>query len=169
MKDPIQELMDEHRIIEKLLSALEAGARQDLPLGFYEKAVALITSFADACHHGKEEAHLFPLLEQRGIPREMGPVGVMLAEHEEGRHYVANMQDLLRMGDLEGLRREAAAYAALMRGHIDKEDHALFPMAVNVLSQEDRISLRGLFDGVPRPDGLEAQVDALLAELEVRT
>ena len=49
--------------------------------------------FADQCHHGKEEELLFPLLEQKGIPRTGGPIGVTLHEHEEGRALVRQMGD----------------------------------------------------------------------------
>jgi len=45
--DPIQELMDEHRIIEKVLTALTAAAHQEVPLEFYERAVDFIANFAD--------------------------------------------------------------------------------------------------------------------------
>ena len=41
------------------------------------------TNYVDRCHNQKEEQHLFPLLEQRGIPRQSGPLAVMLAEHEQ--------------------------------------------------------------------------------------
>ena len=34
--------------------------------------------FVDKCHHGKEEAMLFPALERVGIAKEGGPIGVML-------------------------------------------------------------------------------------------
>ena len=36
--------------------------------------------FVDRCHHGKEEALLFPALEAVGIGNNGGPIGVMLRE-----------------------------------------------------------------------------------------
>src|SRR5262245_12172829 len=50
------------------------------------------TVFNDACHDGKEEGLLFPLLERKGIAVNGGPLGVMLHEHEEGRDLVKRMQ-----------------------------------------------------------------------------
>ncbi|MFZ0727462.1 MAG: hemerythrin domain-containing protein, partial [Desulfobacterales bacterium] len=47
--------------------------------------------FVDKCHHGKEEKLLFPALEAVGVGREGGPIGVMLAEHRQGRELVAEM------------------------------------------------------------------------------
>ena len=61
MRDPIQQLMEEHRVIEQVLAALEAAARRELQFPFYEQAVDFIVNFADGCHHAKEEDRLFPM------------------------------------------------------------------------------------------------------------
>ena len=148
MLDPIQELMDEHRIIEKVLNALEAAASQEVPLEFYERAVEFIVNFADKCHHGKEEERLFPVLEEKGIPRHAGPIGCMCDEHQIARGHVRSMRELLSAGDHAGLRRESLEYVALLRSHIQKEDKVLFPMGRNVLSEGDLEGLRARFDEV---------------------
>jgi hemerythrin-like domain-containing protein len=85
-----QILMDEHRVIERVLGALEAVAARmssgaSVRAEFFLEAADFIAGFADGCHHRKEEGVLFPALEAAGIPRAGGPVGVMLAEHEEAR------------------------------------------------------------------------------------
>lgn len=148
MLDPIQELMDEHRIIEKVLTALEAAAAQEVPLEFYERAVEFIVNFADKCHHGKEEERLFPVLEEKGIPRHAGPIGCMCDEHQIARGHVRCMRELLSASDLAGLRRESLEYVALLRSHIQKEDNVLFPMGRNALSEDDLERLRAKFDEV---------------------
>jgi hemerythrin-like domain-containing protein len=122
MLDPIQELMDEHRIIEKVLTALTAAADQEVPLEFYERAVDFIANFADKCHHSKEEERLFPVLEEKGIPREAGPIGCMCEEHEIGRGHVQAIRELIKAGDLAGLRRESLNYVGLLRSHIQNKD-----------------------------------------------
>ena len=119
MLDPIQELMDEHRIIEKVLTALTAAADQEVSLEFYERAVDFIANFADKCHHSKEEERLFPVLEEKGISREAGPIGCMCEEHEIGRGHVQSMRELIKAGDLAGLRRESLNYVGLLRSHIE--------------------------------------------------
>ena len=83
-------LMDEHRVIERVLGALEAAAARmssgaSVRVEFFLQTANFIAGFADGCHHRKEEGVLFPALEAAGIPRAGGPVGVMLAEHEEAR------------------------------------------------------------------------------------
>src|SRR5450830_1883028 len=46
-------------------------------------------NFVDRCHHAKEEKHLFVMMHERGIPTEIGPLDVMLHEHEQGRAFVS--------------------------------------------------------------------------------
>jgi len=145
MTDPIDTLMSEHRTIEKVLDAVETAARKQLPPAFYEKALDFLAQFADGCHHAKEEDRLFPVLEQKGIPREMGPIGVMCHEHVQGRGHIRRMRECLAAGDLDGVRRESLDYVALLRQHIFKEDNVLFAMARNVLGEGDVARLEAQF------------------------
>ena len=168
MQDPFAELMDEHRVIERVLEALETATDQ-VGAEFYARALDFITQFADGAHHEKEEQHVFPALEACGIPREHGPLGVMLEEHEQGRRHVSAMRDLLAAGDLDGLRQESLAYAAVMRGHIEKEDKVLFPMGQSVLGPQQLDEVRAGFDAMaPASDraAWEALADSLQRGVE---
>ena len=80
---PTQVLKDEHALIlealdaiERKVAALEAGAAPDR--AYFEKAVQFLRTFADQCHHGKEENLLFKTMVDRGFPRQAGPIAVML-------------------------------------------------------------------------------------------
>ncbi|MBL8236702.1 MAG: hemerythrin domain-containing protein [Bryobacterales bacterium] len=139
---PVTDLMSDHRLIEKVMAAVEAqlgdGARP-FPAVFVEEALAFFTEFADAHHHLKEEQILFPALAARGVPPAGGPIGVMLYEHALGRQLLAVIRDHLpaaRDGDdsaHEAIRDAAGHYIELLRQHIWKEDTILFQMARQVL------------------------------------
>jgi len=63
-------LQDEHRVIEQVLNCLEKMADQALVAGRLDESSArealdFFQTFADGCHHHKEEDHLFPLMEAR--------------------------------------------------------------------------------------------------------
>ncbi len=147
-------LKQDHRVIEKVLGALEwlkehSGVHS---LETWKKTVDFIRNFADRCHHLKEEKLFFPALEERGIPNEGGPIGMMLMEHEEGRGYVRAMA-----GALDGWEKgqeasqavvieNARAYVRLLREHIQKEDEILFQMADDVLTQEEQKHLLRQFE-----------------------
>jgi hemerythrin-like domain-containing protein len=156
---PVDVLMAEHRTIERVLTAVENRLADStpgpFPYEFLTGALDFFRNFADGCHHAKEEELLFPLLEQRGIPRENGPIGCMLKEHEQGRDCLATVQthlDAARDGSAEAVaavRAAALSYVEMMRQHIYKEDNVLFQMAFRALSPAD---IEDLTTGFVKPD-----------------
>ena len=148
MEDPFDDLEADHRVIDKVLSALEATTPENTDLGFFRSVIDFVEQFADGCHHEKEEAHLFPALVSAGILNEMGPIGVMLQEHQQGRAHRGRLADLLATGDLEALCAEGRAYAALMREHIMKEEQALFMMGRTMLPPSGHELVAQAFDSI---------------------
>ena len=152
-------LRHEHDIILLVLNGVERGARAlDSTLAsdaeWLDTIVDLVRNFADRCHHGKEERHLFVRLEERGVRKAGGPIGAMLREHEQGRALVRSVAEATpaaKSGEARA-RQSAAegllAYAELLRAHIAKENQGLFPLADQVLSAEDQAELVAAFDRV---------------------
>jgi len=166
---PTEILSQEHRIIEARLDTLEAeinAAAGGAPFdrAFFEEALDFFRHFADGCHHAKEENLLFPLLKERGMPANGGPIAVMLAEHDEGRGYLkAVRENLDAAGQGSQAAREqvygnASAYIQLLRNHIYKEDHVLFRMAQTILQPDDVAELGKQFAAVEVPARFQAAV-----------
>jgi hemerythrin-like domain-containing protein len=154
---PTDILMEEHRVIEQVLAVLERMAAQAREKGALDPehatdAVEFFRNFADRRHHMKEETHLFTKMEARGFPREGGPTGVMLYEHEQGRAHVRAMAELIMAsaagepGASKRWAEHAHAYIGLLRQHIEKEDHCLFAMANQALTEQDQEELAELFE-----------------------
>jgi hemerythrin-like domain-containing protein len=170
---PTEILMNEHRVIEQVLNCLEAIAQRaisedKLDRVAVRKALDFLQNFADRCHHGKEEQHLFPTVEARGMSREHGPTGVMLSEHDQGRQHIQAMAAAIEevaAGWPEALQRfvdHAQSYVRLLREHIMKEDLCLFPMANRVLTEDDQHALMSAFEKVEHEDmGLGVHEDYL--------
>ncbi|MFH0981776.1 MAG: hemerythrin domain-containing protein [Planctomycetota bacterium] len=176
---PSSVLKEEHRVIERVLSVLHfLVTRAEGKLGFerasFQRCVQFFRLFADACHHAKEEDLLFPVLEARGMPREGGPIGVMLQEHTQARHLIKMMGEALeaaktrnRAAELRFLRT-ARDYLALLSDHIQKEDCCLLRLSDRVLTARDRLVLgkkfadagRRAFEGKRREE-LEEMADQL--------
>lgn len=175
-----EELKKDHRVIERMLAIIGAAdARvnvgKELPDGFFLNVVDFIRNFADRYHHGKEEDNLFPAMEQRGIPRQDGPIAIMLMEHDEGRGYVKAMDDAakrLAAGDKAALREaldNALNYAGLLSQHIDKEENILYQMANQALTAADHQQLLERFEEVERErigEGKYEEYLKLVADLE---
>ena len=175
-----QILMTEHRVIERVLAALESGtakleAGESVRPEFFLEASAFIAGFADGCHHKKEEGVLFPAMEANGIPANGGPIGVMLADHELGRAYNRSLRaaaQRLQVGDTSvhwQIIEAARSYIALLRGHILKEDMILFPMADRVIPGEEQDQIRKDFEHVEHAEtgeGVHEKYFALAESLE---
>jgi hemerythrin-like domain-containing protein len=149
---PTEQLKEEHqgiqlmlKILEKVCQRLESGERVDT--GHLEKILEFIRVFADQCHHGKEEDFLFPEMEKAGIPKEGGPIGVMLLEHGKGRDYVRGMNEAMEAYKKNEAKasskfvENARNYVALLTQHIDKENNVFFPWGERVLSEKQKEKL----------------------------
>lgn len=161
-------LKAEHRAIERVLDCLDCMADQwhrqgSLDTDSANHAIEFLRHFADGCHHHKEEQHLFPRMEIRGVAKERGPIGVMLHEHDEGRQLLSVMDAAVTewsngnriAGD--SFARAAEEYSVLLRQHISKEDHCLFAMADHVLSDEDQSDLLSAFHHTEHQDEREGK------------
>ena len=154
-------LMEEHRVIERVLIALErASSRlskgEDVYIRFFTGATVFIKNFADGCHHQKEEGILFPAMLENGLSKESGPVAVMLAEHEEGRRLTQKIRQAIeRLQTHDNVARNelaqsAMGYVKLLRQHIYKEDNILFPMADKVIPIDQQQQIMDAFKLVER-------------------
>ncbi len=180
VSDAIKMLEAEHRVILKIVGVL--GVLADaLEIGKPVQAqtlsdlVEFMRTFADKCHHGKEEAHLFPALARRGVPAQGCPLGGLTHEHQKGRMLVAEL-DQAAQAFFQQARLEAKPtvirclrdLAALYANHLWKEDYMVFPMSGKVLSDADRAELQRHFEAVEREigDELHHRLEALAEKLQ---
>ncbi|MBD3402742.1 hemerythrin [candidate division GN15 bacterium] len=157
--EPTVILSNEHRVIELVLTCLEriAGkAKSDGKLDTESAVQALdfFRTFADGCHHGKEEDHLFPAMVNKGVPQQGGPIAVMLSDHEQGRAHIRAMTEHVEAAGageaaaIDEFARQAHGYIAMLRGHIQKEDQVLFPLADRIMGSDDEQKLMAAYHSV---------------------
>jgi len=173
-------LSSEHRVIERVITALETAAGrldagQTVRPGFFLDAADFIKGFADGCHHRKEEGVLFKAMSARGVPVQGGPIGVMLYEHEQGRAFTRGMRaaaERMQAGEADAradLLANVTGYAQLLRQHIQKEDHVLFPLADRVIPAAQHATLLADFETVEHEEtgaGVHEKYLALAEKLE---
>lgn len=142
----IDDLSEEHRSVERLLASLlhitaKGRAGDEVTKLLLARHLHLFRELMDVLHHGREEDILFESMLAAGMPREQGPVAVMLAEHEQGRSHVMAMGQVaavsgaLTASELDTLNRHATAFVQLLSSHIAKEDNILYPMAYRLLGE----------------------------------
>ena len=144
-----QVMVDEHKLILRMITLverntvlLEEGKFRNWQ--FYLDAVDFIRNYADRFHHAKEEDVLFLELIKNGMPEKQSPIEAMHMEHDEGRAHVRAIEEASQKaldgeaGQTSIIAEHAKGYAALLRGHIEKEDDILYPLAERVLPEEVR-------------------------------
>jgi hemerythrin-like domain-containing protein len=170
--DSIERLIAEHNLIERALALLDAAVArieggQPIPADFPRWAVHFFQDFADQGHHAKEEDVFFPLLKERGIPEEGGPIGVMLHEHVLGRDCVRRMRESSHAQPFDAVQFAGAAkqYIPLLRQNIFKENNVLFRMAERVMSLDDDAHVTGRFTQVDEERGLVGGYESYADEI----
>lgn len=124
--------------LERAVTAAEQGV--PIPADIFGDVQEFFAVFVDRCHHGKEEAAVFPLLEKGAGA---GLVDHLEADHARGRElaaaYAAAVRAYLPGQAASGQRLAAAAraYAAFLREHIDVEARRLFPAMEASLATND--------------------------------
>jgi len=176
---PTEQLKEEHNAIKLMLRILESScyrleAGEEVSAEHLEQMLDFVKVFVDKCHHGKEEDLLFPAMEEAGIPR-AGPIGVMLAEHEQGREYVKAMTNAFvkyKAGDQQASAKiveNARAYTSLLNQHIQKEDNILYRMADMRIPEQKQHELLDAFEKIERERigvGKHEEFHRLLEQLE---
>ena len=146
-ESPTRQLADEHEYVKMVVGAMDREVAYIERTGRVHAArvaqmIDFTRNFTDGNHHAKEEDLLFPLLEERSAAAG-GTVSVLLSEHEAARGCIraidAALPDAGRSAAARGVLAEnLKLYAFLLPLHIGKEDTVLFPLADEVLGEDDR-------------------------------
>src|SRR3990172_1238490 len=152
----LQSLAHEHRLIRQYLDdlafaaeRLEHGERP--PKEFFETAVLFAREFVDGYHHFKEEHQLFVMLAQKLKGKHDAAIEALRYQHERGRAIVNAISEATagyHRGDeraVLAILENVAAFGALLRQHINREDSVFYPMARKELSREDQERLQEEF------------------------
>jgi hemerythrin-like domain-containing protein len=158
---PIGPLMIEHRLIERMiriakieLERLTSGKTPDP--AFIDVAVDFIRTYADRCHHGKEEDILFRDLAKKGLSDEHKRImDELIAEHVQGRKKTRALSEAkeryLKMnGDDNAVTDVIEAISWLVNFypvHIEKEDrHFFMPVMSYFTKQEQNAMLQEMYE-----------------------
>jgi hemerythrin-like domain-containing protein len=131
-------LRRDHELIEKVIKSMESTIQllnnnTQIPESILLPVIDFTKNFTDVCHHTKEEKSLFPALEKAGLPSNMGPIAMMLMDHERSREIGTQMEesakDYLSSGNSTKLISDMQLYVEHITEHLWKENNKLFMMA----------------------------------------
>ena len=147
---PIGPLMIEHRLIERMIDVM----REELVLilkekkvdpEFIEMAVDFIRTYADRCHHGKEEDILFRDLGGKKLTDDHKRiVGELVEEHRLGRKITGRLVEANAkyvQGSQEALSVIMDCIKSLVEfypKHIEKEDKHFFIPCMDYFTDSEK-------------------------------
>jgi regulator of cell morphogenesis and NO signaling len=99
-------------------------------------------------HSEREEGVLFPMMA-RYIGKDTGPIAVMEYEHDQAKSNLRQFRTGMKSTDLQAMdldkAHELAGYAqkaySILSDHFMKEENVLFPMAQQMLTDEEKEQL----------------------------
>jgi hemerythrin-like domain-containing protein len=150
---PIGPLMIEHRLIERMISIMvrerdRMKTSNKANSSLINTIVDLIKTYADHCHHGKEENILFSELKKKDLSEEHKSImDKLIEDHAWGRKMTVRLVEANKRyanGDMKAfplIMECITLLADFYPKHIEKEDmHFFFPV-MSYFSQEERASM----------------------------
>jgi hemerythrin-like domain-containing protein len=147
---PVGPLMIEHRLIERMIEAINQELQRiardgNLDTLFIDVVVDFIRTYADRCHHGKEEDILFRDLRKKSLSREhKRMMEDLVKDHKFGREItgkLVNANKQYSQGDTKSLSIVVECLRTLVEfypKHIEKEDKHFFIPSMDYFSQEEK-------------------------------
>ena len=147
---PVGPLMIEHRLIERMIRIMQANLDSIKKEGkidpaFVDTAVDFIRTYADRCHHGKEEDILFQGLAKKNISTEHKRImDELIKEHAMGRNNVKKLveaKEKYSQGNKDALKDIISNMETLVKfypKHIEKEDKHFFIPCMNYFTDAEK-------------------------------
>ncbi len=159
---PIGPLMIEHRLIERMVRVINEELSKikeinEVNIGFIDVAVDFFRTYADKCHHGKEEDILFRDLAKKPLsPEHKKTMQELIQEHVYARKTVGGLVDAKEKYTQHGnnaLENIVAIISELVEfypKHIEKEDKHFFIPVMNYFSKQEQDDMLQEFWGFDR-------------------
>ncbi len=153
----VDELVDEHRLILRMVKLVDAHSKRAVDIDFLVVAVDFFRTFADKFHHGKEEGILFNALSHKALSAEDKRVmNELIVEHAYARKTVNSLEaakaDYLK-GDpqaLEQIKKALCTLTELYPAHIAKEDKTFFPESTKYFNEQEHKEMLTAFSDFDR-------------------
>ncbi len=158
---PIAPLMLEHRLIERMIKAIKLNIQRmdetgNVEPGFVDLTIDFIMTYADRCHHGKEEYILVRVLSEKDMSQSDRRTMEELSDEHAWSRTVANRLVQARnripaSGDAGAaeIRSVMNELVTFYPAHIEKEDRHFFIPCMEYLTaheQDDMFEAFAEFD-----------------------
>ena len=150
---PIGPLMWEHRLIERMITLLKANCvamaeNGKLDISFIVVATDFLRTYADRCHHGKEEDILFRELAHKSLSEtDRRTMQELVEEHRYARKTVSNLVQMVAAhaqgngGSIDEALNLLDELGEFYPRHIQKEDKHFFFPCMNYFTPAEQQSM----------------------------
>lgn len=161
-RTPTGPLVHEHGVIKRLIAVMEARTNDMRELGeadpaFVADAADFIRSYADRCHHGKEEDILFRALAGIALTEpDAAAMAELIDDHKYARGVTGRLVEANRAyaaGDsaaLDGIITAMTQLVEFYPRHIAKEDRGFFPACLRYLTPDVQAAMLASYDEFDR-------------------
>jgi hemerythrin-like domain-containing protein len=138
VETPIEDLMQEHAILERILGIYEHGTPAAIAT-----AAGIIRRYIEDHHERDEERHVFPRLERVGVCVDL--IATLRVQHAAGRRLTTQ---IIATQDPAAV----AAFVRMYRPHAARENTVLFPAFRQALPAGEYDRLRETLDASERAE-----------------
>jgi hemerythrin-like domain-containing protein len=161
---PVKSLVDEHKLIKRLVALIPAIAdKADPGIDDDWKVLAdiadFIKSYADRFHHAKEEDILFRYFDEN-----TDIIKAMLQDHTNARAHVKLLLEGIEKKDKFSVGYNLIKYGEILSEHIKKEDEILYPWMDRTLTTREVGEMYTKFINIDNDFSAEAAKYQMLIE-----
>jgi hemerythrin-like domain-containing protein len=150
---PVGPLMIEHRLIERMIGLFKDASQRikqkhEADTVFIDRAVDFIRTYADRCHHGKEEDILFRGLLKKQLSAEHKRIlDELVKEHASARRMTKGLLDSKeayaqgRKDALSDITRYMEELVVFYPRHIEKEDKHFFLPSMDYFGKKEQADM----------------------------
>lgn len=151
---PLEDLMREHGLLERVLLVYEEGARKleagdGAAMAAIAKGAEIVRTFVEEYHERSEEQHIFPRMEK--AKRLVDLVATLKTQHVKGRALTALILESAKANGDDARKRvidATRAFSRMYRPHAAREDTVLFAEFRLVVSPKELAEIGERFEEV---------------------
>lgn len=169
---PEDELMAEHRIIEKVLGTIysEIG-KSEVDNQFIIRCADFFYHFADAIHHKKEEKVIFERLYEMDVDEEKKKVlATLVKDHARSIELAKKLVDASdfyqeNKSGLKDVIKLMEELVELYSSHMEIEENEMFTYAFSFFTDDERVGISREFNAFDPTGSIHEKYSALAEEL----
>ncbi len=146
-------IQNEHRNLWRIATTMDIVADElengkPVEAHFFYALFDYIQEFMNGCHHAKEDQYIFVAMRKRDPQRSAEITAKLEGEHEDDPVYLQKLRLLVTKGDLNNNAEFITSlrhYADVLKKHVRTEEKYAFPLAREILTEEDWAEITAAF------------------------